>query len=47
MKFVTTADRITIESNFPLESTINPFNAIFGVTLNPLTLFNYEPLPSP
>ena len=48
LKFVPTVDRITIESNFPLESTINPFNAsVTGIDLKPPTLFNYEPLPSP
>ena len=48
LQFVTTIDRITIDSNFPLESTLNPTNnAVTGTNLNPLTFFNYEPLPSP
>lgn len=48
LKFVTTPDRITIDTNFPLETTINPTNpALSGTNLNPLTYFNYEPLPSP
>ena len=47
LQFVATIDRITIDSNFPLESTLNPNNALVGTTLNPLTLFNYEPLSSP
>ena len=48
LKFVPTADRITVESNFPLESTINPFIPI-GPSFTPQTptLFNYESLPSP
>ena len=48
LKFVPTVDRITIESNIPLESTINPFIPI-GPSFTPQipTLFNYESLPSP